>query len=215
MAGVSLALEMKTQQDAAKQMSDVVDQVAQAEAKVTHPEVKAIVAEYKKSIDDLKKQLDTAGADKTKLSSEIDAALDKFEQSEQKLDKICVEPSAAATTAPKAGLEADCGKIEKATMALVEPMFAIAMIGDDPAKLAAAVSKLTAAMDAYVVELGKIAAEAGDAELKAAVIAAATDMRDQMKKIPPIAKDSEKLGDLLGSDAFTAAQEKMAGFCGK
>jgi hypothetical protein len=210
MAGVGLALEMQTQSDAAKQMTGVVEQVSQTEAKVTHGGVKAVVAEYRKSAEDLQKQLDTAGGDKTKLASEIDGTLAEFEQAKQKLGKVCEEPGFA----PNLNREANCEDIKKATIAFAETMFGLLMVDeDDSAKLAAGVAKLAAGLDAYVTELGRIAIETGDSSLRAAIVAAATDMTVQMKKIPGVAKDYDKLGDLFSSDSFSAEQEKMAALC--
>jgi hypothetical protein len=95
-------------------------------------------------------------------------------------------------------------------------MFGLLLVdSDDSAKLADGVAKLVTALDAYVLELGKIAIETGDSSLRAAVVAAATDMTVQMKKVPGVAKDYDKLGDLFSSDSFSAEQEKMAALCPK
>lgn len=212
MAGVGLAVELKGQTDAAEQLGTIMEQLAKAKADVTDPQVKAIVDEYATTLDGLKKQMETPGADTVKLSGDIDVATAKFEKAEEKLAAICVEPSAAPGGGANSARAAACAKIEKASLELMGPFMELGMAGTDRAALDAAVKKLNTALDAYAAELTKATGETSDAELKAAITAAAADV-SKIKQAVSGAKDIKALQELIDSPTFGASQEKLQSLC--
>jgi hypothetical protein len=212
MAGVAMALELKTQADAADTMGDVVDQATQATAKVTDPQVKAIVDEYVSAIDQLKKQLEAPRADTTTLQADVDVATATFDKAEQKLSAICVEsaPSPPASGGPRA---AACATVENATLELVGPMMELGMMGTERAKIEAAAKKVIEALDAYATKLGTAAGETTDSEMKTAITAAATDIQKMKQAVVSAGTDATKLEAAIGDETHGASQEKLQTLC--
>ncbi len=212
MAGVSLALDMRTQADAAEQLDDVVEQADQVKAKVTDARVKAIVDEYRETIDQLKKQLDAPGADTTKLLADVDVAIDKFDKAEEKLSAICLEKT-PAPGGSSTGLAADCESFDTASIGLFGPMMGLASVGSDKAEIRAAVDKALKALDDFTTELSKIAAQTANAELKAAMPAALADIQKMKSDLVAAGTDAAKLKKLMDSEPPSPGMDRVEAVC--
>lgn len=122
------------------------------------------------------------------------------------------KPPASSAAGGNAARAASCDKIEKAALALVAPLVDLGKAGTDRAALDAAVKKVNAALDVYAAELTKVAGETGDAELKAAIGTAGTEVQS-IKTAITGAKDAKALQELIDSPTFGARQDELQAMC--